>query len=89
VHQWMRAYIAVFDHPFFAVTSSGGRFAISNLPPGQYTLVAWHKAAGFFRKTIVVEAGHDAFANFFIPIDDDAHAGAPVKEAAMSMAGDK
>jgi hypothetical protein len=42
-----------------------------DVPPGQYTVVAWHKAAGFFRKSVVVGSAHDAVADFFIPIDDD------------------
>jgi hypothetical protein len=44
---------------------------IPDVPPGKYTVVAWHKAAGFFRKPIVVEAGHDASADFFMPMDVD------------------
>ena len=46
-----------------------------DVPPGHYTLVAWHKSAGFFRKTITVESGHDHTADFLIPIDID-----PAKE---------
>ena len=44
VHPWMTAYVGVFDHPFFAVTGDGGRFEIQSVPPGTYTLVAWHDA---------------------------------------------
>lgn len=54
VHQWMRAYVAVFDHPFFAVTGNGGRFAISSLPAGQYTLVAWHEKYGEKRQKVTI-----------------------------------
>jgi hypothetical protein len=38
VHGWMHAYVAVQDHPFFAVTSSDGKFEIKGLPQGKYTL---------------------------------------------------
>ncbi|MFZ1012526.1 MAG: carboxypeptidase-like regulatory domain-containing protein, partial [Terracidiphilus sp.] len=48
-----------------------GHYQIPDVPPGQYTVVAWHKAAGFFRKPIVVDVGHSGVADFFIPIDDD------------------
>jgi hypothetical protein len=41
------------------------------VPPGRYTIVAWHKSAGFFRKSVVVQPGHDSVADFFIPIDTD------------------
>ena len=42
-HPWMRAYIGVLQHPFFAVTDKDGRFEIKGVPAGTYTLVAWHE----------------------------------------------
>lgn len=42
-HGWMAAYVAVFDHPFFAVTKEDGTFELNGIPPGSYTLVAWHE----------------------------------------------
>ena len=45
-HAWMRGYIHVFDHPFFAVSDEQGGFTIPDLPPGKYTLKAWHEGAG-------------------------------------------
>ena len=42
-HPWMRAYIAVFGHPFYDVSKPDGTFEITGLPPGTYTLVAWHE----------------------------------------------
>ena len=46
VHPWMRAYIGVLDHPYFAVTGPDGAFRLENLPPGTYTLEAWHEHFG-------------------------------------------
>ena len=43
VHPWMRGYIAVFGHPYFAVTDANGRFSIDSLPPGPYTMMVWHE----------------------------------------------
>ncbi len=43
VHPWMRAFVAVVPHPFFAVTGSDGRFEIRGLPAGTYTVEAWHE----------------------------------------------
>src|SRR5687768_2690147 len=40
---WIRGYIAVFDHPYFAVADEGGRFTIDSLPPGTYTVKVWHE----------------------------------------------
>jgi Carboxypeptidase regulatory-like domain len=43
VHPWMRAFVFVFDHPYFAVTSTAGTFELRNLPPGTYTIEAWQE----------------------------------------------
>jgi plastocyanin len=46
VHPWMKAYIAVFKNPYFAVTGKDGTFTIKNLPPGSYTIEAWQEKYG-------------------------------------------
>ncbi len=46
VHPWMRAYIGVVSHPFFAVTGEDGSYTIKGLPPGTYTLEVWHEKYG-------------------------------------------
>jgi hypothetical protein len=46
VHEWMSAFIGVVDHPYFAVTGADGSFTLPNLPPGTYTLEAWHEIYG-------------------------------------------
>ena len=43
VHGWMNAYVGVLDHPYFAVSKADGSYSIPNLPPGTYTLTAWHE----------------------------------------------
>jgi plastocyanin len=45
-HTWMNAYVHVFDHPYYAVTDSKGRFTIKDLPPGKYTVEFWHEPLG-------------------------------------------
>jgi plastocyanin len=54
VHPWMNASIAVFDHPFFAVTGDDGQFKLDRLPIGNYTLVAWHEKYGTIEKSFSV-----------------------------------
>jgi plastocyanin len=54
VHPWMRGYIAVFKHPYFVVTGKNGSFDLSNLPPGTYTIEAWHEKLGTATQTITV-----------------------------------
>jgi plastocyanin len=56
VHPWMHGYIAVFKHPYFAVTGKNGSFDLSNLPPGTYTIKAWHETLGTSTQTITVGA---------------------------------
>ncbi|MBI2209977.1 MAG: hypothetical protein HYU47_05170 [Deltaproteobacteria bacterium] len=53
-HAWMRGYIHVFDHPYFAVSDDQGRFEIPDVPPGKYTLKAWHEGGGIQTKEITV-----------------------------------
>jgi hypothetical protein len=54
VHPWMKGYIAVFKHPYFAVTGKGGSFDLKNLPPGTYTLTAWHEKLGTATQKVTV-----------------------------------
>jgi len=56
VHPWMHAYAVIMDHPFFAVTGADGAFEIKGLPPGDYTLEAWHPKLGL--KTMAVKIGN-------------------------------
>jgi plastocyanin len=56
VHPWMRGYIAVFKHPFFAVTGKDGQFDLSNLPSGTYTIKAWHEKLGTATQTVTIGA---------------------------------
>ena len=56
VHGWMNAYAGVLDHPYFAVTKPDGSFSIPNLPPGSYTLGAWHERLGTQTMPVTVAA---------------------------------
>jgi hypothetical protein len=42
-HSWPTAYLAVFDHPYFAVTAPNGTFRIDGVPPGKYRVKVWHE----------------------------------------------
>lgn len=64
VHPWMHAYIGVFSHPFFATTGKDGKFTISGLPPGTYTITAWHERLGTQTATVTVGANETKTANF-------------------------
>lgn len=55
VHDWMIGYAGVVDHPYFAVTGADGTFALPDLPPGTYTIAAWHELYG--EQTMQVTVG--------------------------------
>src|SRR6516165_6146456 len=57
LHPNMAATVMVTPNRWYARPDAAGQYRIPGVPPGQYTLVAWHKSAGFFRKLIVVESG--------------------------------
>ena len=54
VHRWMNAWVGVLDHPFYAVSGQGGAFDIQKLPPGTYTIEAWHEKLGTQTQMVTV-----------------------------------
>ena len=64
VHGWMKSYMAVMPHPFYSVSQANGTFTISNLPPGQYTIVAWHEKYGQQEQQVTVGAKESKALNF-------------------------
>jgi hypothetical protein len=64
VHPWMRAYIGVVSHPFFAVTGDDGTFTIKGLPPGTYTVETWHEKFGTQEQQITVGAQESKTVDF-------------------------
>lgn len=57
VHPWMSSYLAVFNHPYFAVTGPDGTFEIPGLPAGTYTIEAWHERLGSQRSGVTLLDG--------------------------------
>lgn len=47
IHGWMKGYVRVFDHPYFAVTDENGAFTMPNPPAGDYKLKVWHPGSGW------------------------------------------
>jgi plastocyanin len=54
IHPWMRAYVGVFDHPYFTLSGADGSFTLKNVPPGEYTVEAWHERFGTRSQKITV-----------------------------------
>jgi plastocyanin len=64
VHPWMQAYVGVYTHPFFSVTSTDGKFTISGLDPGTYEITAWHERLGTQTASVTVGASDTKTQNF-------------------------
>jgi len=56
IHPWMKAYVGVFEHPYFALSGADSRFTLKDLPPGEYTIEAWHERFGTRSQKITVGA---------------------------------
>ncbi len=67
VHSWMRAFIGVVDHPYFAVTGPDGSFQLKNVPPGDYTLAVWQEKLGEQKQTVHLAPSGTAAVNFTYP----------------------
>ncbi len=66
-HGWMNAFIHVDRHPFHAVTDARGRFRISGVPAGEYTLSAWHERFGPQEASLIVNPGATTTQAFAYP----------------------
>ena len=64
VHPWMHAFVGVMAHPFYAVTGADGSFSITGIPPGEYTIEAWHERLGTLTRTVVIGAGQTTSESF-------------------------
>ena len=52
VHPWMKTWVLVSDHPYYAVTDSNGNYEISGVPAGTYEVVCWQEK---FKKRAIVD----------------------------------
>jgi len=64
IHTWMNAYVGIVTNPYFAVSDTMGTFTIDKVPPGTYTLQAWHERFGLLTKMVTVKAGAAVTVDF-------------------------
>ena len=64
VHGWMHAFAGVLPHPFFSTTGGQGSFTIAGLPPGTYTIEAWHERYGTRDATVTVQGTETKTVDF-------------------------
>lgn len=53
-HGWMLGWIYVVDNPYYALTGADGKFSITDVPPGEYSLVAWQSFTGPVQQKVTV-----------------------------------
>lgn len=63
IHQWMFAWVSIFDNPYFSISGTDGKFVIKDVPPGKYTIVADHRKLGKQTETVNV-ADKNVTVNF-------------------------
>lgn len=61
-HPWMKAWLVVQEHPYYALTDESGAFTIANVPPGEYELEAWQETLGKQTAAVSVAASGEASA---------------------------
>jgi plastocyanin len=66
-HPWMRGWLVVQEHPYYAVTDANGGFTIANVPPGTYDLEIWQETLGRQTAKVTVVAGGAASVNVTFP----------------------
>jgi hypothetical protein len=54
IHPWMRAFMFVFAHPYFAITPKTGDFELKGIPPGTYVIEAWQERFGTQDQTVTL-----------------------------------
>jgi len=64
VHPWMHGYFAVIGSEHYAVTGNDGAFSLKGLPPGKYTITAWHERFGTLTQEVTIAGGESAPVNF-------------------------
>jgi plastocyanin len=71
LHPNMSAAIVVTPNGWRATADRDGHFVLRDVPAGPYTVVAWHKAAGYFKQVVRVVPNRGASVEFFVPLDDN------------------
>mgnify|MGYP001192004284 CR=1 FL=1 len=63
VHPWMKAWVMVADHPYFAITDANGNFEINNVPDGTYEVMFWQEKLSNLPKKKYIQVNHAKTVN--------------------------
>ncbi len=69
LHPWMKAFVAVAEHPLFDCTQADGAFRIEGVPPGSYTVEVWHEVLGELRADVEVAPRAEVTVEFVYPAE--------------------
>jgi plastocyanin len=64
IHPWMHGNFAVLKNSHYAVTEGDGGFSLPNLPPGKYTITAWHESYGDQSQDVTISGSEPKSVNF-------------------------
>jgi plastocyanin len=64
IHPWMHGYFAVLKNSHYAVSGEDGSFKLPNLPPGKYTVTAWHEQYGTQTQDVTITGNETKTINF-------------------------
>ncbi len=67
IHKWMEGWIIVAAHPYYILTDTNGKFTLTNVPPGTYTLEIWHETLGLVNQTVTVKAQKSVNVSVTLP----------------------
>jgi plastocyanin len=68
IHPWMVSWVGVLDHPYFSVTNETGSYGIPALPPGRYTVQAWHEKYVTVSSDVDLPPGGDVVLDFLLDV---------------------
>jgi len=67
IHKWMEGWMIVSEHPYYTLTDSNGKFTLTSVPPGTYTLEIWHETLGLVNQTVTVKAQKNVNVSVTLP----------------------
>ena len=70
IHSHMSATILVFDHPYFTIPETGGRYELAGIPAGDVTIVGWHERVGERTMPVKIERGKTTTIDLSLPLED-------------------